>query len=148
MRAKRRLAGGVRLRRGRRTDAVDLRALLPEPTDARAERFARRTLGDPSHDVYVAEGAGGALVGVMTIAYVRSLASGRWVAVLDTARAAPAPGRLLHALLELGEERARRRGCRHVWTRLGPDDAALRAALTSRGWQVDEVFVGALDIER
>jgi hypothetical protein len=65
--------------------------------------------------------------------------------VLDTARAAPGEGRpLLEALLDVAEERARRRGCRQVRAWLGCDDGPLRAALTSRGWQVEESFQRAL----
>jgi hypothetical protein len=95
--------------------------------------------------VYVVEAPGGALVGVVAIAYVRSLRAGRFAAVLDTARAAPGAGRpLLDALLDLAEERARRRGCRQVRAWLGHDDETLRAALMSRGWQVEDSFERAL----
>jgi L-amino acid N-acyltransferase YncA len=145
MAAQRRLDGGLRLRRGRRGDLDRLRSLLPASGAPRGERFDRRTLADLGHDVYVVEAPGGALVGVVVVAYVRSLRAGRFSAVLDTARAAPGAGRpLLDTLLDVAEERARRRGCRQVRAWLGHDDEALRAALESRGWQVEESFARAL----
>jgi hypothetical protein len=148
MTAMRRLGGGLRLRRGRRADLDGLRGLLSHVASGRAERFDRRTLADPSHDVYVDEAPGGELVGVVAVAYVRSLRAGRYAAVLDTASAAPGPGRaLLDALIDLAEERARRRGCRQVRAWLGADDVTLRAALTSRGWRIAESFDGALGPE-
>jgi hypothetical protein len=148
MAAKQRLEGGLRLRRGRRRDLDRLRGLLSGRSEPRAERFDRRTLADLGHDVYVAEAPGGELVGVVVVAYVRSLRAGRFAAVLDMARATPDGGRpLLDALLDLAEERARRRGCRHVRAWLGHDDGALRAALTSRGWQMEESLERALASE-
>src|SRR5262249_37931875 len=147
--AGRLLDGGLRVRRGRRSDLGRVRALLPRHAEPRAERFDRRTLADPSQDVYVVESPGGDIVGVGGVADVRSLAGGRFVAVLDTARAAPAPdGRPLDALLDVVEERARRRGCRQVRAWLGPDDRVLRSALASRGWQVEESFAGTLRAAR
>jgi L-amino acid N-acyltransferase YncA len=141
MTAKRRLDGGLLLRRGRRADLDRLRGLLSGWSAPRAERFDRRTLADLGQDVYVAEAPDGELVGVVAVAYVRSLRAGRFAAVLDTARAAAGVERtLLDALLDVAEERARRRGCRQVRAWLAPDDSALRAALTSRGWQVEESF--------
>jgi hypothetical protein len=148
MAAQRRLDGGLRLRRGRRSDLDRLRGLLPAADQPRVERFDRRTLADLGHDVYVVEAPGGSLVGVVAIAYVRSLCAGRFAAVLDTAHTVPDAGRpLLDALLDVAEERARRRGCRQVRAWLGRDDGALRAALTARGWQVEESFARALASE-
>lgn len=145
MAAKRRLDDGLRLRRGRRGDLDRLRGLLSASSGSRVERFDRRTLADLGHDVYVAEAPGGALVGVVVVAYVRSLRAGRFAAVLDTARAAPGGGQpLLDALLDVAEERARRRGCRRVRAWLGRDDDALRTVLASRGWQVEDSFERAL----
>jgi hypothetical protein len=145
MTARRVLEGGLRVRRGRRHDLDRLRGLIPGRGETRAERFDRRTLADLSHDVYVAEAPGGKIVGVVAVAYVRSLAGGRFAAVLDTARIAPGPGdALLDALLDVAEKRALRRGCRQVRAWLGPDDGALRAALASRGWSVEESFTRAL----
>jgi hypothetical protein len=145
MAAKRRLDGGLRLRRGRRTDLDRLEGLLPAGGEARTSRARRRTLADLSHDVYVAETPAGELVGVVAVAYVRSLRAGRFAAVLDTARAVPDSGRpLLDALLDLAEERARRRGCRQVRAWLGPEDEVLRGALASRGWCVEESLAHVL----
>jgi GNAT superfamily N-acetyltransferase len=153
MAARRLLDGGLRVRRGRRCDLDRLRGLLPARAGVEvapgAERFDRRTLADPSQDVYVAEAPSGEIVGVVTVAYVRSLAAGCLAAVLDTARAAPGPGGpLLDALLDVAEERARRRGCRQVHAWIGAGDAVLRAALASRGWQVEESLVGAVPAGR
>src|SRR5262249_51187735 len=89
MAAKRQLDGGLRLRRGRRSALDRLRGLLSKRSEPRAERFDRRTLADLGHDVYVAEAPGGELVGVVAVAYVRSLRAGRFAAVLDTAPAPP-----------------------------------------------------------
>jgi N-acetylglutamate synthase-like GNAT family acetyltransferase len=146
MAARRVLEGGFRVRRSRRHDFERLRGLIGGRAEPRAERFDRRTLADLGQDVYVAEAPGGEIVGVVAVAYVRSLAGGRFAAVLDTARIASGPGgRLLDALLDVAEERARRRGCRQVRAWLGPDDGALRAALALRGWRVDESLTGALE---
>ncbi len=143
----RRLDGGLRLRRGRRTDATRLRALLPERADGRAERFDRRTLAGLSQDVYVAEAPGGDIVGVVAVGYLRSLREGRHTAVLETARVAPGTGSLLEALLDLAEDRARRRGCRQV--RAWPDagEAVLRAALAGRGWCSADALVAMVECE-
>ena len=140
----RRFEGGLRLRRGRRTDLTELRRLVPASGDSRTERFHRRTLADLSHDVYVAETTDGALVGVVTIGYVRALGQGRYVAVLDAARAEPGPSGVLEALLDLAEARARRRGCRQLRAWPEPDDHALRDALTARGWCDGNILIGEL----
>jgi L-amino acid N-acyltransferase YncA len=140
----RRFEGGLRLRRGRRTDVARLRRLVPAPLEPRAERFDRRTLADLGHDVYVAEAPDGALVGVVAVGYVRSLQQGRHTAVLDTARVEPGNGALLEALLDLAEERARRRGCRQVRAWPGPEDDGLRAALATRGWRGGDILIGEL----
>lgn len=146
MAARRVLEGGLRVRRSRRHDLERLRGLIGGRGEPRAERFDRRTLADLSQDVYVAETPGGEIVGVVSVAYVRSLAGGRFAAVLDTARIAAGPrAALLDALLDIAEERARRRGCRQVRAWLGPADGALRAALASRGWTLDESLTGALE---
>src|SRR5262245_66238717 len=123
MAARRMLEGGLRVRRGRRHDLERLRDLIGGRAEPRAERFARRTLADLGQDVYVAEAPGGEIVGVVAVAYVRSLRSGRFAAVLDTARAAAEPGGgLLDALLDVAVERARRPGWRGL--RAGPGPAA------------------------
>jgi hypothetical protein len=145
MAARRVLEGGLRVRRGRRHDLERLRGLVPGRGEPRVERFDRRTLADLAQDVYVAEAPGGEIVGVVAVAYVRSLAGGRFAAVLDTARTAAGPGApLLDALLDVAEERARRRGCRQVRAWLGPGDGALRATLAARGWRVEESLTGTL----
>lgn len=145
MRSTRRLEGGWRIRRSRRTDLARVRALLPPRGEARAERFDRRTLADPKQDVYVAESASGTIVGVVAVGYVRSLHEGRHLAVLDAARIAPDAAPVLDALLDLAEARARQRGCRRVHAWPAADDGALRTALLSRGWSVAEDVRGRLE---
>jgi hypothetical protein len=61
----------VRVRRGRRSDVARVRGLLPLD-DPRRERFDRRTFASLAGDVYVAEDARGAIVGVVSVAYLRS----------------------------------------------------------------------------
>jgi hypothetical protein len=115
--------------------------------DGGAERFDRRTLASLSQDVYVAETPAGAIVGVVAVGYLRSLREGRHTAVLETARVAPDTGPLLEALLDLAEERARRRGCRHVRAWPDADDAALRVALAGRGWCGADTLLGTVPCE-
>lgn len=138
----------VRLRRGRRRDLDGVYALLAGDEPRRA-RFDRRTLSDMAQDVYVAEAPGGEVVGVVAVAYLRSLRAGRFAAVLDTARAQAGPRQpLLDRLIAFAEERARRRGCRQVRAWVDPGDGALRAALLSRGWQLGDALEAALEIDR
>ena len=87
--ATRRLPGmRVQVRRGQRRDLTRLRAFLEHEEAGRRTRFDRRLLADLGTDVYLAEDDGGAIVGVVAVAYLRSLAAGAFAAVLDTARAA------------------------------------------------------------
>lgn len=109
------------------------------------ERFFRRQLADLGSDVYVAEADGGEIVGVVAIAYLRSLQRGHWAAVLDAARApheASAP--LLDGLIAFAEDRARRRGCRQLRAWVEPDDRQLRAALVSRGYRSGDLLITEL----
>ena len=135
----------VRLRRGRRSDAPGVRGLLHADANAARARFDRRTLASLAGDVYVAEAAGGAIVGIVSVAYLRSLSEGRFAAVLDAARAVADSAPLLDRLIAFAEARARRRGCRRLAALVAPGDAALRAALTSRGYGAGEVLVTELD---
>lgn len=116
--------------------------MLGMPAVDERERFLRRLLADLGTDVYVAEAEGGEIVGVVAIAYVRSLQRGRWAAVLDAARTARAP--LLDGLIAFAEERARRRGCAQMRAWVEPDDPQLRAALASRGYADGAVLVAEL----
>jgi hypothetical protein len=134
----------VRVRRGRRSDLPRVRWLLPLADGARRERFDRRTLASLAGDVYVAEDADGAIVGIVSVAYLRSVAEGRFAAVLDAARAAADSPPLLDRLIAFAEARARRRGCRRLAAMPGPGDAALRAALESRGWRNGAFLVADL----
>jgi hypothetical protein len=133
----------VRVRRSRRSDLARVRALLPSD-GGRRERFDRRTLASLASDVYVAEDARGAIVGIVSVAYLRSLAEGRFAAVLDAARAAADSPPLLDRLIAFAEARARRRGCRRLAACIGPGDGALRAALESRGYGSGDLLVTEL----
>ena len=130
------------MRRGRRSDLPRVRSLLPVGDAEGRERFDRRTLASLAGDVYVAEDAAGGIVGVVSVAYLRSLTEGRYRAILDAARADSPP--LLDRLIAFAETRARRRGCRRLAAMLGPDDRALRTALESRGWGSGDVLVADL----
>jgi hypothetical protein len=102
-------------------------------------------LADLGTDVYLAEDDGGALVGVVAVAYVRSLAGGAFAAVLDTVSAAGTEAAaVLEQLVGLAEERARRRGCRtlRVWSM--PGDGALRDVLEARGYAAGTCLVTEL----
>ncbi len=116
--------------------------MLRLPDASTRERFLRRQLADLGSDVYVAEADGGEIVGVVSIAYVRSFQQGRWAAVLDAAHATSTP--LLDGLIAFGEERARRRGCRQLSALVDADAPQLRAALVSRGYLAGERLVAEL----
>jgi hypothetical protein len=134
----------VRVRRGRRSDVARVRALLPVADEPRRHRFDRRTFASLAGDVYVAEDARGAIVGVVAVGYHRSLAEGRYAAVLDAARTAADSALLLDRLIAFAESRARRRGCRSLAARVDPADRALRAALASRGYGTGDWLVAEL----
>lgn len=134
----------VRLRRGRRSDLPRVRALLPAPPGGRRERFDRRTFASLAGDVYIAEDARGAIVGVVSVAYLRSVTAGRPAAVLDAARALGDSGPVLDTLIAFAETRARRRGCTRLAVWIDPGDAALHAALAVRGYRVDTLLVAEL----
>jgi hypothetical protein len=132
-----------RVRRGRRSDVARARALLPGGNGAR-ERFDRRTFASLAGDVYVAEDGEGAIVGIVSVAYLRSLREGRLAAVLDAARAREDSAALLDRLIAFAEIRARRRGCRSLAAWIDPRDVALQAALQSRGYRTGILLVGDL----
>ena len=130
----RRLPGlGVRVRRARRTDLEAVRALLGRPVRPAEQRFDRRVVTDLGSDVYLAEDDGSAVVGVVGVFYLRSLASGRWRAVLDVLRARDEP--LAAALVAFAEERARGRGCTTLEAWPARDDDPLVPAVVARGWR-------------
>src|SRR6185503_2706837 len=104
----------LRVRRGRRRDLEQLRAVLGTPPGDRLERFLRRILADLGMDVYVAEQPDGRIVGVVAVAYRRSLMRGGLCAILDGVRAESASAAVLDGLLAFAEQRARRRGCRRL----------------------------------
>jgi len=140
---------GARVRRGQRRDLARLRVFLAYDPATRRGPFDRRLLADLGTDVYVAEDEGGAIVGVVAVAYVRSLAAGAAAAVLDTARAAGSEAPLVLAeLVRFAEERARRRGCRTMRAWPAPDDVALRSVLEARGYDAGIGLVAELSSER
>jgi hypothetical protein len=135
----------LRVRRGRRRDLAQMQDLLGLPGGDRPVRFFRRILADLGADVYVAEEPGGAIVGVVSLVYARSLTRGGLSAVLDGARARHEPARpLLEGLVAFAEERARRRGARRLTAWPDADDAELRATLLARGYRTGEVLVTEL----
>jgi len=125
----------VRLRRGSRRDLEAIARLLdPSALAERGRRFDRRLVADLGHDVYVAESREGELVGVVALAYFRSLTAGRFVAILDTLRVAGDRPTALAGLLDLAERRARSRGCRDLLAMPGAMAGAVGAMLRERGW--------------
>ena len=99
-------------------------------------RTYRRHLADLGADVYVAEDAGGSIVALVSVAYVRSLVRGGMSALLDGVRARPGTeSPLIDGLIAFAEERARRRGCRRLAAWVEPGDVTVEAALLVRGYQ-------------
>jgi hypothetical protein len=137
----------VRVRRGRRHDLDAVRALLGG--DGPTPRVFRRLVADLGADVYVAEDADGGIVGLVSVAYARSLVRGGASALLDGVRAVGQPaGPLLEGLIAFAEERARRRGCLRLAAWVEPDDVALRTALQARGYRTGELLVADLQAAR
>jgi GNAT superfamily N-acetyltransferase len=142
----RRLPGtGFRVRRGRRGDLPAVQALLAGGADEPSARIYRRAVADLGVDVYVAEDASGAIVGLVSLTYARSLARGGRSAVLDGIRTrGERPGPVIADLVGFAEERARRRGCRRLAAWVEPGEPELRAALLARGYRLGELF--AIDL--
>ena len=112
---------------------------------ARRARFFRRLVADLGHDLYVAEDAGGEIVGLVAVSYARSLLRGGRSALLDGVRTRREPaGPLLQGLVAFAEERARRRGCRRLAAWVDPGDAGLHAALLARGYRAEVLLVAEL----
>ena len=140
---------GLRVRRSRRDDLTQLGALLGPDADGWRARSFRRIVADLGSDVYVAEGPGGEIVGVVSVVYARSLVHGGLSAMLDGARARHRPARaLLAPLVAFAEERARKRGCRRLTAWVARDDAELRATLLDRGYVTGELMVAQLAVGR
>jgi predicted N-acetyltransferase YhbS len=131
----------LRVRRGSRHDLAAVRAVLGRSgDDARERRFFHRVARDPSVDLYVAEDDGG-IVGVVALAYARSLVRGERAATLEVA-CRPAAA-VVEGLVDFATERARRSGCRAIAC-IGTPDPELRAALLARGFRVEEALVADL----
>ena len=136
------LAGtNVRVRRGRRGDLPRVLALLGLEADPRRARLYRRVVADLGTDLYVAEDAGGDVVGLVAIVYARSLFRGGLSARLDGARASEG---LLDGLTAFAERRARRRGCARLEVHLDGGEPALHAALMARGYRGGEALAADL----
>ena len=128
----------VKLRRATRRDLAAVGTLLGTPVD---RRFGRRVVADLGADVYVAEHAEDGVVGIVGVAYRRSLSAGRFVAEIDPlASRDPAH---VGALLDFAGSRARRRGCRELVVGAALASAA-EAALDDRGWSRRTVRVNVL----
>ena len=137
-------ASGLRVRRGRRRDLVQLGALLG-PAAERLERVVRRLLADLGRDVYVAEDGSGEIVGLVSVVYARSLVRGGLGAFLDGARARrPAAPALLDDLVAFAEERARQRGCVRIAAWVDAEDVELRSVLERRGWRAGALWFAEL----
>jgi hypothetical protein len=137
------LAGfNVRVRRGRRDDAPRVLAFLGRASAPRTTRLYRRVVADLGTDLYVAEDTGGAVVGLVSIVYSRSLVRGGLSARLDGARASTSPAApLLDELIAFAERRARRRGCERLEAALDGNDPELHTALLARGYRGGEALV-------
>jgi hypothetical protein len=135
----------VRVRRGRRRDLASVESLLGPEARAGLARLFRRIVADLGTDVYVAEDGEGAIVGLVSVVYARSLARGGVSALLDGARVRSDPGpTLLEPLIAFAEERARKRGCRRLAAWVDPDDRDLRATLVARGYRTGDLLVTEL----
>jgi len=132
----------VRVRRGRRDDLPRVLALLGRESGPRATRLYRRVVADLGTDLYVAEDAGGEVVGLVSIVYSRSLFRGGLAARLDGARASTSP--LLDGLIAFAERRARRRGCQRLEATLDGGDPVLHTALRARGYRGADALVADL----
>jgi len=138
----------MRVRRGRRRDLPQVETVLGAGAGDRLARYYRRILADLGTDVYVAEDAHGEIVGIVAVAYARSLMRGGLSAMLDGACARHQPARpVLEGLLAFAEERARRRGCRRLTAWVDREDAELRATLLARGYRAGELLVTDLAAE-
>jgi hypothetical protein len=137
--------GAIRVRRSRRADFPAVRALLGTTSAARDARFAARTLGALAGDVYVAQEGQGPLRGIVVLGYVRSLADGRWVAILDGVWSAPGWEAVLGPLVTHAEARARQRGCRRIVVASETVPEPVRALLACRAYTERPALVGTLD---
>lgn len=117
-----------KLRRATRDDVGLLARIMGGPERGRI-RTARRILAGLVSDVYLAVEADGSPVGVVMVAYRRSLSQGGLVAEIDLLRCvAPLPpearDEVVGLLLEGAVIRARRRGCVAIWAAEEDEDRA------------------------
>lgn len=99
----------VKVRRATRHDLVAIGTLLGRVVPV---RFGRRAVADRRDEIYVADEPGAGIVGVVGLAYRRSLSAGGVVVDLD-----PLAGRrsaVVAGLRDFAVARARARGCVRV----------------------------------
>lgn len=96
----------VKIRRATRRDVVAIGTMLGRSIPV---RFGRRAVADRRDEVYVAQEVDGPLVGVVGLAYRRSLSAAGVVAEVDPL--AGARETVVAGLLDFAIDRGRARGC-------------------------------------
>jgi N-acetylglutamate synthase-like GNAT family acetyltransferase len=110
----------VKIRRGKRTDFPAFAKLTqtttpPQETNKTQVRHWRRLAADLDHDCYVAE-QDGTIHGILLLSYIRTLRTPGWEAIVDVAVSSTAAHGISRALLDFAKARARKRGCRQLFT--------------------------------
>jgi len=109
--------GGIKIRRGKRTDFPALMALLATESSGEASkgqiRHWRRLASDPGLDFYVAEQRE-TIQGMVLVCYIRDLRCPGWQAILDIVVPASVEYGIAQALLAFAKARARKRGCQRL----------------------------------
>jgi GNAT superfamily N-acetyltransferase len=130
----------IRVRRGRRTDFIDVMRLLangtptpPVPDRATLRRF-RHIVADLGGDFYLAL-VDGRLAGCVHVTYARQLAAAPR-ASLGVLVVSPAYRRhgIGSKLLAFAQQRAEKRGCAVLQCTLSPEAVAARRFLEQAGW--------------
>lgn len=102
--------------------------------DRRTKRRFRHIVRDLGNDLYLAF-AGGCLVGLVHIVYVRELVSPRRAELTAVLVAPRMTGRkLTEVLVDFARKRARKRDCEVLVVRLGAAQAELATLLTHKGF--------------
>jgi hypothetical protein len=132
----------IRVRRGRRDDVDAVQALVGRANDGARARFDRRTLGGLGSDVYVAVDASGSIRGAVALGYVRSVAEGRSLAVLDGIWVAAGWDAVATVLVAWMGLRVRRRGCDRVVVTAAAVSAPVATALAAEGFVAKPMLAG------